>query len=90
MRDVRKEMRSRVQYELDTGWTSAKFLTPNPALEGRVSKHKFFSSQIPQITRVLMRKKLLMSNREGTSRETGNGRPRMRAMFLIRLGSNSC
>jgi hypothetical protein len=41
MRDVRKEIGSRLQYELDTGWTNAKFLTPNPALEGRVSKHKF-------------------------------------------------
>jgi len=41
MRDLCEDLTSKVQYELNTAWTNAKFLTPNPALAGRVPKHKF-------------------------------------------------
>ena len=41
MKDIREELRWGIQCELDIAWTNARFLAPNPALEGRVPKHEF-------------------------------------------------
>jgi hypothetical protein len=43
MKDVREELIWKIQCELDVAWTNARFLAPNPALEGRVPKHEFNS-----------------------------------------------
>lgn len=40
MKEVREELRWRIQCELDVAWTNARFLAPNPALKGRVPMHE--------------------------------------------------